>query len=62
MKIQVNSCICKADRMGMKVSGKSCATVTQELCGRHAFGKFSGTVTLKVTAEAVDAALRWNVR
>ncbi len=50
MKILVNSCIRKVDRIGMRVSVKSCAERPWEW-GRHAVSKFRRAVTMKITVE-----------
>ena len=50
MKILVNSCIRKMDRIGMRRSRKSCAVRPQE-GWRHAVSKFRRTVTRKIAVE-----------
>ena len=47
MKKLVNSCIRKLDRIGMRVSGESCAARPRE-GGRHAVSKFRRAVTMKI--------------
>ena len=47
MKILVKSCIRKLDRIGMRVSGESCAVGLQE-GGRHTVSKFRRAVIMKI--------------
>ena len=48
MKILVNSCIRKLDRIGMRRIRKTCAARLQE---RHAVSKFRRAVSMKIAAE-----------
>ena len=50
MKIQVDLCIREVDRIGMRVSKRSCAARSQE-GGRYAVSKFRRAVSLKITVE-----------
>ena len=50
MKILVNSCIRKMDRIGMKRRRKSCAARPREGV-RHAVSKFRREVSMKITVE-----------
>ena len=50
MKILVNSCIIKMERIGMRRSRKSCAARPWE-GWRHAVSKFRRAVTLKLAVE-----------
>jgi len=50
VKILVNSCISEVDRIGVRVSRKSCALRPQE-GRRHAVSKFRRTVSMKITVE-----------
>ena len=47
MKILVNSCIRKMDKIGMKRSRKSCASRVEEGC-RRAVSKFRRAVSMKI--------------
>ena len=57
MKILLNSCIREMDRIGMRVSRKSCATRPRE-GRRHAVSKFRRTVSMKI---AVQDSNRCNI-
>ena len=57
MKILVKSCIRKLDRIGMRVSGESCAVGLQE-GGRHTVSKFRRAVTMKI---AIKDSKRSNI-
>ena len=50
MKILVNSCIKKMDRIRMRRSRKSCAAKPWEKW-RHAVGKFKREVNMKIVVE-----------
>ena len=50
MKILVNSCIRKMDRIEMGRSRKSCAARPREE-GRHEVNKFRRAVSMKITVE-----------
>ena len=50
MKILVNSCIRKMDRIRVSSSRKSCAARPRKR-GRHAVSKFRGAVSMKIAAE-----------
>ena len=47
MRILINSCIRKLDRIGIRVSGESCAAGPRE-GGRHAVSKIRRAVTMKI--------------
>ena len=47
MKILVNSCIRKVDRIGMRMSRKSYEVRPREV-GRHAVSKFRRAVSMKI--------------
>ena len=50
MKILVNSCIRKMDRIGMRRSRKPCAARPQE-GGKHVVSKFRKAVSMKIAVE-----------
>ena len=50
MKILVNSSISWVDRIGMRMSRKSCAARSRER-RRHAVSKFKRAVSMKITVE-----------
>ena len=56
VKILINSCIKKLDRIEMRVSGESCAARPWE-GDRHAVSKFRRTVTMKIAVKKPRAAI-----
>ena len=50
MKILANPCIRKVNRIGIRVSRKTCAARPRE-GGRHAVSKFRRAVGMKITVE-----------
>ena len=57
VKILVNSCIRKMDRIRMRRSRKSCAAKPRER-GRHAVSKFRRAVNMKIAVEKIKMRIK----